>query len=184
MGFQILKKTLFFSLLIVCMSFVSDGAWKTMTYKKFNFKIDFPKKPKSKPSSVKSEVGKLKLNMYVYDASKDKESPNLVYLANYTEYPVGLIDSKNTEKLDGIFRSSIDGASKNVDGKIRSEKSISLKGFPGREVKISFQEGLAIITMRVYLVNNKMYLLETIAETAKDGNDMIAKFMNSFDLLD
>jgi hypothetical protein len=183
MAFTIIKRTLFFSFIILCLSFVSDAPWKTMTYKKFNFKIDFPKKPTSKPSSINSGVGKLKLNMFVYDASKDQDAQNQVYLVNYTEYPEGLVDSRDTAKLDGIFRSSIDGAAKNVNGKILSEKTISLRGFPGREVKISFQEGLDIITMRIYLVNNKMYLLETIAETAKDGNDVIARFMNSFDLL-
>jgi hypothetical protein len=47
---------------------------------------------------------------------------------------------------------------------------------------VDFQEGLAIINMRFYLVNNRMYVLQAISETGKEKNRSVARFMNSFTL--
>jgi hypothetical protein len=69
-----------------------------------------------------------------------------------------------------------------VHGKLLSEKIIQINGFPGREARIDFRDGLAVITMRAYLVKNKMYILQTITETKKDFNKSIGKFMDSFKL--
>ena len=69
---------------------------------------------------------------------------------------------------------------KNVSGKLLSESKIDLENYPGREFKIDFKDGLAIIKTRIYLVDTTVYFLQTITKTEKENNKLIDKFMNSF----
>jgi hypothetical protein len=164
-------------------AFTASDKWYVLEAKRFGFKVEFPVKPEEKTPSVNSEVGNLDMHLFIYDASKVKSESNLVYLANYTEYPDSAVNSGMKEKLKDIFRNSIDGAVSNVKGKLLSEKNVSIGGFEGREARIDFQDGMAVIRIRMFLVHNKMYMLETITETSKDNNASITKFMDSFKLI-
>jgi hypothetical protein len=165
-------------------SFTFSDTWFQLTSIAYKYKIEFPEKPEETPNVLETKIGKLKMNMFVYDASKSKTDENLVYLVNFTEYPDSLINSDMKDKMPAFFRNSIDGAVTNVHGKLLSEKDIEKRGFPGREIRVDFKDGLAVIKMRIYLVKNKMYLIEVITETKKDFNKSIDRFMDSFDLLD
>ncbi|HSZ72288.1 MAG TPA: hypothetical protein VK750_06390 [Cytophagaceae bacterium] len=168
--------------LALCLSFVQADKWVLVHSKKYNYKIEFPKKPKEQTQSLDSELGKLQLNMFVYDASEVKGEDNLYYLCNCTEYPGTAVSSANKEALEGFYRGGIDGAVKNVKGKLLTEKTITIDGYEGREATIDYQEGLAVITMRMLLVENRMYLVQTITETSKLPNESVSKFMESFQL--
>ena len=117
----------------------------------------------------------------MYDASQLKED-NLLYGAIDSEYPDSLVNSDKSEILPKLFRGSIDGAVRNVNGVLLSENVMNYKGFPGREVRIDYNKGQAIIKMRLLLVHNKMIILQTITETSKDGNNASLHFLNSFQL--
>ena len=67
-------------------------------------------------------------------------------------------------------------------GKLLTETEISIDEFPGREIRVNYNDGLAIIVMRCYLVHNVMYIVQTIALTEKEKNPSALKFLNSFRL--
>jgi hypothetical protein len=169
--------------LFATMSFVGAQSWYTLTLKNYGCKIDFPAEPTQKKQKVSSAVGKLKLDMYIYQPSEQSKDANIVYLFNYTEYPSAQVSSDDTEALDTFFDNAVGGAVSTANGKLLSEKEISIGTYPGREVKIDYPEGAAIITVRMYLVENKMYMLETITDKKKDSNASITKFMDSFALI-
>ncbi len=161
----------------MCFEYVED--WYVFDSKEFS--IEFPKKPTASIQTFNSAVGELKMDMLMYDGSKDNDD-NFLYGLITSEYPDSLINSGKTEILSTFFRNSIDGTVKNVQGKLLSEKSIEINGFHGREVKVDFQNGLAIIKMRMYLVQNKMIILQTITETSRDNNPPVSKFHDTFKL--
>lgn len=169
---------------VVMMSFVGAKTWYVLNLKAYGCKLEFPGEPTQKKQKINSAVGKLKLDMYIYEPAAQAKDENLVYLFNYTEYPSSQVSSGDTEALDAFFDNALKGAVNTVNGKLLSEKDISIGKYPGREAKIDYKEGVAIITVRLYLVENKMYMLETIAETKKDPNASITKFMNSFTLVE
>ena len=165
-------------------SFISAKKWHALTVKSAGYKIEFPSEPTESIQKVDSEIGELTLNIQMLDLTTgDGDSDNWVYMVNFTKYPKEFIDSDDKESLATLYRSSIDGAVTSVKGKLISEKEVKLGSYSGREVKIDFQEGLAVIRMRLFLVDNKMYILQTITETKKDNNKDISKFMDSFELL-
>ena len=183
-----MKKSKFYILVsviaILTMSFAGAKTWYVLNLKEYGCKLEFPAEPTQKKQKINSAVGKLKMDMYIFEPTAQSKDENLVYLFNYTEYPSSQVSSGDTEGLDTFFDNAIKGAVNTVSGKLLSEKDITIGKYPGREAKIDFKDGAAIITVRLYLVENKMYMLETIAETAKDPNASITKFMNSFTLIE
>jgi hypothetical protein len=169
-----------FILTFLTMSFVHVEDW--YQYETKYYKILFPKKPTESSQVAKSAIGDLKLNLSIYAVPENETEDNLAYLVNETEYPDSVINSDKKDLLENFFRHSIDGAVNNVQGKLLSEKVIELNKFPGREIRADYQNGLAVITMRLYLVRNKLFLTETITDTKKDFNKSISKFMDSFEL--
>lgn len=171
--------------LTVLSSFTLVDKWHWSESKTFGYKIEFPQKPEESMEEVDSDIGKLKLNLKTYEVTESSPADeNLMYLINCTEFPDSLINSEQTEGIDGFFRGTIDGAVNEIGGKILSEKKITLKGgYPGREVKIDFNEGSAIIYMRLYLVKSKLFMLETITQADKAPNKSITRFLESFQLI-
>jgi hypothetical protein len=165
--------------LLFATSFTILDDWYLFDLK--DFTIEFPKKPSGSNENLNTEIGKLRMEMYMYEASNDADD-NLVYSLMTLEYPDSLINSSKIEILPTLFRNAIDGGVKNVQGKLLTEKTIEINGFPGREVKVDYQNGLAIMKMRFYLIHNKMVVLQTITETSKENNLDALKFHDSFKL--
>jgi hypothetical protein len=180
-----MKKNLYYiwvPVMLLTMSFATV-TWYELNLSKYGCKLEFPQKPTEKKQKINSAVGKLKMNMYLYEPTEQAKDENLVYLFNYTEYPASKISSDNKDMLKPFFDNAIQGAVNTVNGKLLSEKDISIGKYPGREVKVDYKEGYAVITIRLYLVKNRMYMLEAITKTTKDANASLAKFMNSFKLV-
>jgi len=95
-----------------------------------------------------------------------------------------LINSGNDNELDAFFKNSIDGIVNNFHGKLVSESKTAIQGFPGRQVKLDIQQGKSVMNIRLYLVKNRLYMLEIVTAADKDDNSSIEKFMNSFELID
>lgn len=144
-----------------------------------NFSIEFPQKPVEKTQSLPTTIGDLKIVMWSAE-SKKGEDDNLVYSLMLSDYPDSLINSDKVELLDRFFRGSVDGAVNNIKGKLLSEKNIELSGFPGREARIEYANGKSIIKMKLYLVHNRMYILQTITEPGKEDNPNSFRFHDSF----
>lgn len=172
--------TFSFILLITLLSaFTFANDWQL--FETSDFQILYPKLPSSQTQTINSVIGDLKVTGHIYNASKDTTDANLTYGVLTTEYPDTLVHSDKKEILSNFFRSATDGAVKNVNGKLISEKEIELDGFPGRDIKIDLK-GFAVMRMKAFLVKNKLYMLQTITKTEKDGNQSVEKFMNSFKL--
>ena len=173
------------SLLIasVC-AFTAGDKWYQFESTPFGFKVEFPAKPIEKIKQTSSLAGDLTLNMFEYIVPKEKENtdPNLVYMASYIEYP-GDIDGNNKAKQKELCRKAVDDAAVRLKGKILKENLNTIDGYEGIEARIEYKEETEVLKMRMYLVKNKMYMLETMTKIAKDNNKSIARFMNSFKLV-
>ncbi len=161
-------------------AFVATDKWQL--FETDDYSILFPQKVKTERKEIDSEVGKLQLDITMYDASGDEKEDNLIYGLFTTVYPDSIMNSDKKEILQKFFRGAIDGAVKNVQGKLLSEEEISLNDFPGREIRVDYREGLAVIKMRCYLVHNILYMIQTITLTEKEKNPSALFFLNSFKL--
>jgi hypothetical protein len=177
---KIASLSLAFILVLVTMSCAAQDDW--ISIEGYGYKILFPKKPTDQSQDIVTAVGKLKMNIFMYETPGPEADDNISYWTMQTIYPDSVINSDKTEKLDKFFRNSVDGAVGSVHGKLLTEKIIQLNGYPGREFRVDVKDGVAVITMRAYLVKNTMYMLQVVTETKRDFNKSIYRFMNSFSL--
>ena len=123
------------------------------------------------------------MNLFMYGVDKYKDE-NEVYGIIYSDYPDSLLNSDFKDELvDNYFNNAIACAVSNIKGNKVSEKKIAYHSYPGREIKISFSDGNAIMYMQMFLVKNRAYMLEVGCETKNDNNKDITNFFNSFSLL-
>jgi hypothetical protein len=162
------------------LAFAQAPGWVNFESKESGFKVLFPEAPKTSEDAVETEIGKLNIKFFTCDLyTKD----SIVYMALVTSYPADKISSDKKEIVANVFRNAIDGGVKNVSGTLLSEKELTFKQYPGREFKMSFQDGAAIISARAYLVKNTMYMLQAITVKDKENEPGIKRFLDSFTLL-
>jgi hypothetical protein len=110
------------------------------------------------------------------------ENYRLMYAVIYAKSSVQSNDPKQVRQL---LRYLIDGEIKTMEAHLDTEKSISLQGFPGREIAFHAPElgGKTRRTlMRIYIVNSVAY--EVIASHTGPANDRdTQRFFRSFHLL-
>lgn len=123
------------------------------------------------------------MSTFTYKPAKSEKDHNLLYNVISMEITDSLFSSDKTETLPGYFKSTIDGMVRNFSGKLLSETIIEINGFPGREIKIDFQNGKYMVKVRFYMVKNKSYMIEKLTDTKKDLNKPIDRFMDSFKLI-
>jgi hypothetical protein len=136
------------------------------------FTVQMPGQPKEQTNKVNTAIGPIDVHLFV-----SAPDPNTAYIVGYSDYPEEMIKKSDSQKiLDGAR----DGAVKNVNGKLDSEKKITIDGHPGRDFSIATEhfEGRD----RIYLVNNRLYQVMMVGSrdfvTSKDAE----KFLDSFKL--
>ena len=182
-----IKKTGPFLILLVfaiSSGFILTSDWFLVKNEAQGYQIEFPEEPSSNVQTVNTEAGPVDMHIHMLDLSNKENDSNLIYLSSFAQYPDTLVHSDRKEQLPGFFKETIEGLSGSIDGKIMDEKKVEIGKYQGREVKINFQDGMAIIRIRIYLVQNKVFMLQVVTKTENDSNDAIAHFMNSFALLD
>jgi hypothetical protein len=98
------------------------------------------------------------------------------------DYPPMFIKIDNPEFLRGFFDGLVNGGVKEVNGTFIEGKDIFYKSFPGREIKVDYDKGTAIVTMRFYIVKDKVFSLQTISFPGMDRNANSRKFFDSFEV--
>ena len=135
----------------------------------------FPGKPTEKRQKVPTnnkEIGDLEAVMYLYEGPGGTSA----YLMMYNDYPKEKAQAADPQKvLDGARN----GAAEKINGKILSEKKITINGQPGRELEID--GGQLKYYARIVLAN-KTRLYQAIVVMQKDVAKPadVRKFLDSF----
>ena len=179
-----MKKIFLIFLLLVPFCVLSQSQWYNLQLPAQGYSVQFPSVPTASDQTIPSEIGPLHMKMQMLDQSKDNSKSNMLYLANHTIYPNKYEAFKDTANLSVFYKEAINGAVTNVNGKLLTEKDIFYKEYPGKEIKIDYGNGYAIITARMFLIGYDMYMIQTITETAKDDNKEMDNFFDSFELIE
>jgi len=156
--------------------------WYLLKSNELDFEILFPSQPKFSRQTALLETGKQDFNIYYCDSLANSDD-NINYFASQTEYSGSLMKLYESNP-DIYFDNKIRNSTESVHGKIIALKVKNYKNYPGREVRIDFKNGETVILMRIYLVRNKAYVLETMSYASKDYNSSQTKFFESFKLIE
>ena len=102
------------------------------------------------------------------------------YSISYVDYPNELFEKKT---INQVLDNARYGSVTNVGGRLLKEIQVSIKNYPGREITIGVADGKAIVQVRLFLVNHRLYQLTAGASKKESLSNNIKKFLDSFDIL-
>ncbi|WP_430408348.1 hypothetical protein [Kordia sp.] len=173
------KAFLVMTVLFLSFSAVNAQDWTKYKAEDLAFTAIFPQEPKRTVQKVNTAVGELDMHMIMHAPTSGDD--NAVYSVIRSDYPeeqfADADDDYNANVLDG----AVEGAVKNVKGKLVFDNKVKFNGYPGRSIKIKMEGGY--IYINAYLVENSMFITQVICLEAKDKNTSIQRFLNSFELI-
>jgi hypothetical protein len=144
-------------------------SWQEFKHEAGNFSVMMPGKPVEVSQMIESDVGKVPIRVFTAPEGK------LIYLAMYAEYPIAI-------DTPGMIKTSLNNARDLLliksNGKLINETDISLGKYTGRELKAKGKEGA--IRSRIYIVNQRMYMLAASAEGAEEAKQLDTKKIDDF----
>ena len=165
------------SLLILSGFILRSSDW--YKYQDNDCEILFPKAPMN-DTIVKDMPSVGKIFFYRHVLKNTENETNMSYEFLKIEYPPDEFAHPAKDVIESFFKGVISGSLGHVHGKLLSEKDISLVDYPGKEVKISFDNNTKMITLKTYLAKSKNYTVEIVALTGKEVNSTATKFFDSF----
>jgi hypothetical protein len=152
------------------------ASWKEFTSEEGRFSILLPRTPRQTTETVDTFIGEIDEHSFTVIHG------NITYIVSYSDYPQNVLSASNPR---AILDSFSDSAVTSIEGKLLSERSTSLNGYLGRELKIKIADdsGTAIAQIRIYLVGNRLYYIYTLAPEERATSPSVGKFLNSFKLV-
>lgn len=147
------------------------------------FSVEGPGQPKIQKTKVPTQAGVIDYHIFMF---MDKSPAcggalrGCVMMASYADYPAAVIKKSDPEKiLDG----GRNGAVRKVKGKLVSEKKIKLAGFPGRDIRVEAPAprigGKMVIFARIFMVQNRMFMFQSLSMSQQATNPNMQKFLDS-----
>ncbi len=152
-----------------------NSNWKKYKSNNGNYSILFPVNPTEETTTMNTAYG------YVDNYSAKANADGIYYSVVFNELPSSYLSETTADGILDLSRSQMVDS---VSGTLLSEKIISIDNYPGRELRVKFSSGSesGIITVRVYVVEYRIYRI--VVSTTEDDqfNNSINKFLNSFTL--
>jgi FimV-like protein len=154
----------------------SDAGWREFAPEEGRFSILVPRTPRKTTETTETQIGTIDTHIFVVTHG------DFTYIMVYNDFPQRLINSSDSRAM---LNGARDGAVESLGGRLLSENSISINGFPGRELKVKVSEGpyTSVAQVRIYLVRNRLYQIYAIAPEARASSPDVKKFLDSFKLL-
>ncbi len=159
---------------------IDTTEWFQYKSNKHDFKIEFPNAPEYEIESNETRFGLVEMTSISFIDSISVTSNSLYFLIS-NEFPTLQIQSYMKDSSSYFFKHKIDDISKSI-GKIIKEKEIEYKGYSGKEITVKRKKKKGYARLRLYLIENKFYVLGIFTKT-KDSNNAIYRFFNSFDII-
>lgn len=153
---------------------VQDPGWIDYNSAEGRYNVSLPAEPKLSTQESATAEGQ-KFLQYLAMA----QEPNAVYLIGYFDHVAGTTFSADRAR-DGMVAA--------VKGTVVNERTISLGGYSGREMKVGTKSGETeyIILVKFYDTGNRVYVQQVMYPKANEGeavNTKAAKYFDSFKIL-
>lgn len=145
--------------------------WQQLNSKDGNFTVLMPGVAAEDTEVIETSAGTLQFKGW------SSEQPATKFFVAYADYP-STAQLGNPEALLADLSAQLYPAAQEI---ARSERPLSVNGYPGREDKLE-QRGKRV-TGRLFLVDRRLYILLVGEDNPASSADKVAKFLESFALL-
>jgi hypothetical protein len=152
------------------------------------FEAKFPGKTKFRDNPTFHELfGNVYTMLEAYEAPKDQmdlpSTKNIMYGVNYAKLPTEKLKTVPTQKVrDYVTKAFTDNIEKQSNGKILLQREISLDGNWGIEGQGTMINGIAVMHVRAFIVNDYYYQIIVVSKNGTQNNKEALDFLNSFKL--
>jgi hypothetical protein len=165
------------SVFVLCLMSVyaaaQGSAWKEFHSVDGKFSVEMPGDPEESVVTVNIGSGDRHSNTFTYS----DEGLNQFMVAYSDRTSKEPRKSSNEELFDKVRKGILIA----TEGKLLSESSVTLSGFPGREIVLERGDGTRQ-TERFYLVNDRVYQVSADIRKRGLGTADVERFLNSFRL--
>lgn len=168
-----MKKLVALAFPIVVVLACSSLTQKWETVSEDGITVEMPGKPTKQAQDVPSPAGKATGQMFTLDKGSE------AYILAYHEFPESISNLNIDPKV--LLKGASDGAVKNIDGKVTTERDITNGSYPGKEIVGSgSKEGKDIeFTIRLYWAKSRLVQTLYLAEKGKTNEKNATKFLDS-----
>ncbi|TYQ26612.1 hypothetical protein PseudUWO311_10865 [Pseudanabaena sp. UWO311] len=151
----------------------SSNGWQDYKSSAGKFTVQVPSKPQEQSQEQKTNVGTIKLNMVISEASDSG------YFVGYADFPNKIANPADVQKGLG---DSVKGSVANLKGVIKSEKEYMLGDVPCRDFEASGKVQTTDVSMkgRFCLAGNRLYQVFALGAADKIAAADVDRFIKSF----
>lgn len=156
---------------------VAQSIWKPFSSTEGNFSILMPGTPNQAQETINTEIGSVNLNQFIVERPDEAR-----YVVAYLDVPGNLTTMlQNPEQVNEFFNGVVSGLSQTIEGQILSQDNITLNNYLGKEFRVQHDDGV-LGRYRLYLVQQRIYLLGVVTSKAQYLQKSIQGFFDSFKL--
>jgi outer membrane lipoprotein-sorting protein len=149
------------------------ATWSEFLSPEGGFEVLMPGPPVSQTLTLQMQMGTIVHRSHI------AHKGGITCVIDYADIPKA---SAEPDGAKALFDQARDEFIKESQGKMLSERSVSLSGHPGREIKVGLYGGEAIL--RFYLAGERFYQLAiTIPDRTEKSESEIEKFFSSFKII-
>jgi hypothetical protein len=145
--------------------------WETVSEE--GITVEMPGKPTKQAQDIPSAAGKATGQILTLDKGSE------AYILAYHEFPAAISSVNLDPKV--ILNNASEGAVKNIDGKVTSERDITNGSYQGKEIVGSGSKDNKDIefTIRLYWAKTRLVQALYLAEKGKTNQKNASKFLDS-----
>lgn len=162
----------------------ADG-WKTYTNEDGNFSVDFPGTPTENSQVTSTEVGDIKIHMFMYQPP----GVEAIYMVGYNDMPAELMEAQDEAGLKSMLDGGIEGglgALKTLDShEPVIDKKETYKFYDKfQAIKVKAHNGKYYAYIKCFINGNRLYQIWKLKDGDYASESKVDKFFDSFKLLD
>ncbi len=149
----------------------AQEAWVQVAPSDGGFTVLAPPNVKPAAKDMSTPLGKLTFRAY-YSGQGD-----IAFVVLYTDYPAGSLRKYTASQ---ILTSARNTAVAQVFAKVQSDKAVTFKGYPARDLLMSATNRDAVIRCRMVLVGRRLYEVMAAWPTKMAKDPSVDRFLSSF----
>jgi len=157
------------AIVLACSSLTTK--WETVS--EGGITVEMPGKPTKQAQDVPTGTGKATGQMFTLDKGAE------AYVLAFHEFPAAVSSLNIDPKV--LLKGASDGAVRNIDGKVTSQRDVTVGGYPGTElVGEGSKDGKDIeFTIRMYWAKPRLIQTLYLSEKGKGNKENATKFLDS-----
>lgn len=167
---------------ILLLSISNGQEWKEYRSSYANFSVMVPGPMLMKEHQVKTALGEMEVLNFYFNADKEDDPDNYLYMVTTYEFPYLVGDSSDVILLDSLFSDNIEKSITDLSAVLLYAEDVEEFGKPAKMWKLDYNN--AVAKFKCFILNDRFYLLQVYTTKEKSLNNAVNRFMQSFRTLD